>query len=259
MVHGWPDAETYAKTVLRSENGEEVEEIDAFVLITHEQSTNSAYYEGAVAFYLGNDVYAAARFGLLSPSSDEAGGSYGKYYVHDNVPPSQWNNDSLHRAIDGVFLEGSLPKYGTSGDDEVEGSESDDVILLGDGNDVADGDEGDDRLNGQGGNDIVAGGPGRDRVLGGSGNDKLYGDTAPGEAAVGRTALRAAEADTASNDVLSGGPGSDVADGGEGADKLIGGAGLDVLKGGPGTDTCVFDSAKEIRKSSSCEHKKRNF
>ncbi|MEA2447964.1 MAG: hypothetical protein QOK47_1601 [Actinomycetota bacterium] len=251
----WPEVEAGAISVPRYENDQVVEQIDAYFIVTHDDTKDSAYYEGAVAWYLGRDVYGSAEFALLRPSSDSAG-SFGEYQVN-GTKASDWQNETVHTAIANVAVVGPLPKYGSDGDDDIEGSENNDVIYLGGGNDKADGDEGDDKLAGQGGNDTVAGGPGNDRVSGNAGNDKLYGDLSPGEEqrAARFSAMQAEE----SNDVLNGGAGNDLAGGGAGADKLIGGPGTDVLQGGPGKDTCVFDSKKEAQRSTSCEKKTFNF
>ena len=61
--------------------------------------------------------------------------------------------------------------YCGSGHDRVDGGAGNDVIYCGSGNDVVRGGEGNDRLYGQSGDDELIGGPGEDRLSGGSGHD----------------------------------------------------------------------------------------
>lgn len=98
---------------------------------------------------------------------------------------------------------------------------------------------GDDVLVGSSGDDHAYGGPGNDELSGLGGNDQLYGGDG--------------------NDKVAGGAGVDVVNGGTGNDVLNGGSGRDRVVGGPGKDTCIFDSKKELSRSSGCENKKRNF
>ncbi len=113
----------------------------------------------------------------------------------------------------------------TTGDDNIKGTDANDVInaLAGndkvsgrDGNDILDGDLGNDRVKGDAGDDEVKGGEGDDRLKGGKGDDKLDGD--------------------AGDDRLKGGKGDDKLDGDAGDDRLKGGRGADQLNGGDGAD-----------------------
>jgi hypothetical protein len=248
LVHGWPEIESGAVQIPHYQDNQIVEEITGYFVLTHDLSEDSAYHEAAVSFPLGRGVYATARFTTLSPSSDEAGGSFGAYKVKGTETPSEWNYEQINLAMDTVAIVGSLPKYGTNESDEYTGTPSADSFFLGGGDDRADGAEGDDLLAGQAGNDTLIGGSGNDKAKGGAGNDKLYGDAAPGgQAQANRRGLAAAQEEVG-NDLLSGGAGND---------KLIGGPGMDKLNGGPGTDTCFFDSKKELKRATSCEHKKQ--
>ena len=95
---------------------------------------------------------------------------------------------------------------GTQGNDSIEGTDDDDVIVAF---------EGDDQIDGQGGVDPVCAGAGDDRVA-------LEAESAFG--GPGRDSMSAA------NDELLGGIGDDWLDAG---------AGIDALNGGHGTDTCL--------------------
>jgi len=101
---------------------------------------------------------------------------------------------------------------GTLGDDDIEGSESPNIII---------GLAGENRLEAVGGNDIVYGGIGDDRLDGGLGDDIVHG-SAGADRIIGR----------AGNDQLFGGADDD---------ELSGGHDDDLLDGGAGTDTAGFD------------------
>ncbi|MGB7271351.1 MAG: Hint domain-containing protein, partial [Albidovulum sp.] len=79
------------------------------------------------------------------------------------------------------------------------------------------GTQNDDVLHGDDGNDTITANDGNDTLTGGLGADVLYGG--------------------AGNDSLNGGGGADVLDGGAGDDTLVGGGGDDVLDGGAGDDS----------------------
>lgn len=88
---------------------------------------------------------------------------------------------------------------------------------------------GSDNVNGGNGNDVIYGLAGDDTLNGGADSDKLYGGT-------GNDNLKGDAAD----DQLFGGSGSDTLDGGSGADQLTGGFGADVLTGGSGNDRFIY-------------------
>jgi 5'-nucleotidase len=103
------------------------------------------------------------------------------------------------------------------GDDRIEADRGDDVICAGRGDDRVEGDDGDDEIDGGRGDDRIDGGEGDDRVDGGRGDDRIEGDDG--------------------DDSLSGGRGDDRLDGGDGEDTLDGGSGDDHLDGGDDDDT----------------------
>jgi len=249
QFQGWPEVESAAIQVKRYENDQVVQELPGHFIVSKNDAPDAADYEASVAVELGGGVFAAAGFTVIDPA-------YNDLKVKRTIPADKWNSDQIHIAINSMALIGPLPTFGTEGDDEVQGTNKDDVIVLGKGNDKSNGDDGNDKLNGQAGNDIVEGGLGNDRVVGGAGNDKLYGDNALGS---GGGAARRYTAAQDLNDVVLGGGGKDLVSGGGGNDRLVGGPGLDVIKGGPGTDTCVFDRKEELKKSSECEKKARSF
>lgn len=64
---------------------------------------------------------------------------------------------------------------GTSGDDQINGSDDDDILWSKEGNDVVYGEKGNDRIYGGSGDDTLNGGPGDDRLHGDIGEDSLRG------------------------------------------------------------------------------------
>jgi Ca2+-binding RTX toxin-like protein len=74
--------------------------------------------------------------------------------------------------------------YGGPGNDQIIGSDANDVVYAGEGNDQIGGgnaidaiygEDGDDLIEGGNGNDYLFGGAGNDRMAGGAGNDWVYG------------------------------------------------------------------------------------
>lgn len=108
----------------------------------------------------------------------------------------------------------------TSGNDTIEGYDSDDIINAANGDDTIYGWGGNDTLIGENGDDTLYGVNGDDLLIGGSGADYLSGDNG--------------------NDTLEGGSGNDSLSGGAGSDLLNGGLGNDSLSGGNGSDTYLF-------------------
>ncbi len=129
---------------------------------------------------------------------------------------------------------------GTDGNDVIQGTFRDDVILAGAGNDqirgasgadVICGGAGDDTIYGdsqvdiifgEAGNDVIYGGSAADEIHGGEGDDQIYGDS--------------------QNDLLYGNGGNDVIHGGSDADEIHGGDGDDEIYGNSQNDT-LFGNA----------------
>ena len=115
---------------------------------------------------------------------------------------------------------------GTQGDDRIEGTPGNDVIVAFEGDDVIDGLGGNDLICAGDGHDTLLGGPGDDFLDGENGNDRLNGGS-------GKDLLSG----ESGSDKLKGGPGKDTLLGGSGRDVLRGGKGPDALRGGPGKDS----------------------
>ena len=165
------------------------------------------------------------------------------------------------------------------GDDRLQGSRLDDVLLGGPGSDRVNGGGGDDVLDGGPGDDTLRGGAGRDVLRGRMGDDRLIGqggvdrveESAEADLVlsdthlVGRGTDRLASIEQAvlvagdaghrldarefshavtllggdGRDVLLGGVSGDHLDGGRGNDVLAGGGGRDRLNGRSGNDTIL--------------------
>ncbi len=128
--------------------------------------------------------------------------------------------------FDGPTCGGRLATIaGTSGDDNLRGTDERDIIAAFGGDDLVAGRDGRDLICGGDGNDRISGGPGNDLLKGGGGHDDLRGD--------------------AGADRLSGGGGHDQLHGGRGADRLNGGRGTDQLYGDESVDR--FRGSGDIR------------
>ena len=169
-------------------------------------------------------------------------------------------NDGIYR--NGVFTDfASITQSGTSGDDILHGSASDDFINAGDGNDEVYGYGGIDTVNGGNGidyiwghqgndilggdadTDVIYGFEGNDEIDGGDGNDQLWGDFD----SLDESTYAYSGSDTIrgglGSDFIYGGAGNDTLEGGDGNDLLNGGSGIDTLNGGSGIDTASYISA----------------
>jgi len=141
---------------------------------------------------------------------------------------SSQSSSSSSEDDEGPLCNGLVPTIiGTPGNDLINGTNGDDVILARGGNDL---------INGKNGNDTICAGPGDDLINGNNGNDWISGGG-------GKDLINGNNG----NDTLSGGPGKDLINGHNGNDTILGGGDDDLLKGhggnddingGPGTDLC---------------------
>ena len=125
--------------------------------------------------------------------------------------------------------------YALAGNDEVYAQAGNDLVYAGDGNDVVGGGAGDDTLLGGLGSDGLYGEDGDDVLVGEAGNDILAGGA-------GNDAMEAGDG----ADQLYGEDGDDFMDAGSGADLLSGGAGHDAMYGGAGADQLYGDAGRDL-------------
>ena len=122
-----------------------------------------------------------------------------------------------------------------SQDVEIQGSQGDDLFLVGTGNDTVFGNDGDDEIDGEAGNDSLDGGMGDDTLSGNAGADELRGQEGDDDLDGG-----------GGNDLLYGASGNDTLDGGNGNDLLSGASGNDELSGGGGDDTLEGQAGENV-------------
>jgi fibro-slime domain-containing protein len=120
---------------------------------------------------------------------------------YDKVIRGTNGNDNL------VGTNGNDLIFGYGGHDKIEGLKGNDCIFGGDG---------DDKINANHGDDTVFGGNGYDKIYGNDGNDKLYGENG--------------------NDKIYGGNGNDYIDGGNNRDECNGGNGNNTIVNCEGHD-----------------------
>lgn len=168
---------------------------------------------------------------LAVPEQDTALFFPQHFTVADYDPPTK-DDGGFHQVPDPVFGVGGnpFPIEGTEGDDELHGSEYDDIINAHGGNDDVYGGDDHDTIDLGEGDDYALGEGGNDWIQGGSGNDAMIGDFV-GDA----TPLDG-------NDFLDGGSGNDIIYGRGGDDQLTGGTGTDFLSGEDGDDLLIGTS-----------------
>lgn len=140
-------------------------------------------------------------------------------------------------ACEGMSFSANSPIFGTAGNDNIKGTNGNDLIFALEGNDTVDAKLGNDCIVGGEGNDNLKGAVGRDTILGSEGNDKISGE-------VDNDTLYGNEGDDdvsggAGNENIWLGEGNDTADGGAGNDLINGEDGDDTFKGGAGNDTLL--------------------
>ena len=134
---------------------------------------------------------------------------------------------------------------GTSGDDNIQGSEDADLICGAAGRDVIHGNGGGDDIYGDTGRDELRGGRGADNVFGGASRDLLIGNGGNDTLLVGNGYSEEARGGSG-DDFIRGGIKHDVLFGGFGDDTLVGRAGDDYLNGGRDVDECRDDMGDNI-------------
>jgi uncharacterized repeat protein (TIGR01451 family) len=147
----------------------------------------------------------------------------------DNVITGTSGNDNIQGTNDDDLI------LGLGGNDKIHGKNGNDCIIGGDGNDKIWGGKGDDGIEGNAGNDYLHGQQGNDTIIGGDGNDKIWGGK--------------------DNDIIDGGDGNDYLHGQQGNDHIVAGDGDNKIWGGQGTDTITAgDGNNQIHGNQANDH-----
>lgn len=125
--------------------------------------------------------------------------------------------------------------FGFAGNDRIFAQAGDDRISAGEGNDEVTGDAGDDIIYGGAGNDTLNGGAGRDIIYGEAGNDRIFGGGGDNELWGGT-----------GNDTLYGNGGLDTLNGGNGDNLIYGGSQADIITTGSGNDTIYGNGGADV-------------
>ena len=115
---------------------------------------------------------------------------------------------------------------GRGGNDDITGTDGDDVIYGDYDHRHLNATDGKDYIRGLGGDDTIRGGGLADYIFGGAGNDYIRGDVG--------------------YDFLDGGDDDDIIEGGTGDDHILGGAGDDVLIGGDDRDVIFGEDGNDV-------------
>jgi hypothetical protein len=112
LTHDWPVVSEGKQAVKHRVGGRAAGTIGGYWILTRQPfgGEDAAAFEAAVGFPLcdGNTGY--AKFSLLLPSGNSAGGSIGfGDYVIEGMRPSDWNAAKAMQSIRGIRLEGNRP------------------------------------------------------------------------------------------------------------------------------------------------------
>jgi len=112
LTHDWPVVSEGEQQVEHRVGGRAVGTIDGYWVLTRSTfgGADDAHMEAAVGFPLCDGNTAYAKFSLLIPSGNSAGGStgFGEYLIN-GMRPSDWNAEKGMQAIRGIRLEGNRP------------------------------------------------------------------------------------------------------------------------------------------------------
>lgn len=215
--------------------------------VTFDENAGNAFQNQTIVFNLEIGI----SFELPSECENINFGSNSPIFGtagNDNINGSVQNDliitfEGVDRVSSGVGNDCVITTGG--GNDKVSSGVGNDVVFTADGNDDISAGTGNDIIFAGSGNNKVSGGVGDDQVTTGSGNDDISLGVGNDSASSG-----------GGNDKVIGGTGNDIVDGGDGDDDLSGGVGNDNLTGGLGVDkangqngTDACDAETEI----SCE------
>ena len=112
LTHDWPVVDEGKQLVKHRVGGRPAGTIAGYWILTRStfDGADDARMEAAVGFPLCDGNTAYAKFSLLLPSGNSAGGSIGfGEYVIQGMRPSDWNAAKAMQAIRGISLEGNRP------------------------------------------------------------------------------------------------------------------------------------------------------
>ncbi len=112
LTHDWPVVSEGRQLIKHRVGGRAAGTIAGYWILTRSPfgGADDARMEAAVGFPLCDGNTAYAKFGLLLPSGDSAGGSMGfGEYVINGTRPTVWNAAKAMQAIRGISLEGNRP------------------------------------------------------------------------------------------------------------------------------------------------------
>ncbi len=112
LTHGFPVVAEGKQLVKHRVGGRAAGTIAGYWVLTRStfDGADDARMEAAVGFPLCDGNTAYAKFSLLIPSGNSAGGSIGfGEYVIEGMRPSDWNAAKAMQAIRGISLEGNRP------------------------------------------------------------------------------------------------------------------------------------------------------
>lgn len=112
LTHDWPVVSEGEQQVEHRAGGRAVGTIGGYWVLTRSPfgGDDDARMESAVGFPLCDGNTAYAKFSLLLPSGNSAGGSigFGEYLIN-GMRPTDWNAEKAMQAIRGVRVEGNRP------------------------------------------------------------------------------------------------------------------------------------------------------
>ena len=112
LTHDWPVVSEGRQLIKHRVGGRAAGTIAGYWILTRSTfgAEDDARMEAAVGFPLCDGNTAYAKFGLLLPSGDSAGGSqgFGEYLIN-GTRPTVWNAAKGMQAIRGISLEGNRP------------------------------------------------------------------------------------------------------------------------------------------------------
>ena len=112
LTHDWPVVSEGQQQVKHRVGGRAVGTIGGYWVLTRSTfgGADDAHMEAAVGFPLCDGNTAYAKFSLLIPSGNSAGGTmgFGEYRIN-GMSPTDWNAAKGMQAIRGVSLEGNRP------------------------------------------------------------------------------------------------------------------------------------------------------